>query len=68
MSFGSYPPFLGHYLVLIGCDAAYSEIYFLDPSSGAQLQSISKEQFEKARLQLGTDEDIIFVETTLATS
>ncbi|XP_065188481.1 protein GUCD1-like isoform X1 [Sycon ciliatum] len=61
-------PYLGHYIVVIGCDQSNDVIHYLDPSPRRCNHpcSITVKIFEEARAAFGTDLDTIFLDGCLA--
>uniref|UniRef100_A0A7S0LN83 Guanylyl cyclase n=1 Tax=Coccolithus braarudii TaxID=221442 RepID=A0A7S0LN83_9EUKA len=54
--------FMGHYVLLVGCDAARDSILLKDPGRReARTVLVKREIFEYARLVEGTDQDLIAV-------
>lgn len=53
--------YLGHFIVVIGFDDARRVIVYRNPSSDFEISFTSYENFERARLSFGTDEDILFI-------
>ncbi|KAJ8324304.1 hypothetical protein QVD99_008209 [Batrachochytrium dendrobatidis] len=53
--------FEGHYIVLIGYDAARDVVYYRDPGVSDTLCSVKVDCLDKARMSCGTDCDLIVV-------
>lgn len=53
--------YLGHFIVLIGFDDTRKMVVYRNPSSDFAISFTSYENFERARLSFGTDEDILFI-------
>jgi hypothetical protein len=52
----------GHYIVLVGYEAATDEYVYRDPASSSARCLVTAHGLERARRAVGTDEDIIFVD------
>lgn len=52
----------GHFVVLVGYDAATQLIYYANPSVGKTLCCSKYQHIDNARLCYGTDEDVIFID------
>jgi hypothetical protein len=52
----------GHYIVLVGYEAATDEFVYRDPASSSACCLVTAHGLERARRAVGTDEDIIFVD------
>jgi len=53
--------YTGHYIFLLGYDSRTSEAQYLDPSKDPGVEYISIDILEEARMQNGTDQDIIVI-------
>lgn len=53
--------FLGHYILLYGFDSSLDVFLAKNPNSSSLNDHIHKTRLHKARMQYGTDDDIIFV-------
>ncbi|KAH8030326.1 hypothetical protein HPB51_006758 [Rhipicephalus microplus] len=62
--FARYAPYQGHYIVLCGYKLKERKFLFRNPSKSDRLCSVTFETLDRARKRLGTDEDVIFVNTS----
>lgn len=53
--------YMGHYVVVIGFDAAKQEYVIRDPSAGAEELHVCAASFHLARRAFGTDEDLLVI-------
>ncbi|XP_065305059.1 protein GUCD1 [Dermacentor albipictus] len=61
--FARYAPYQGHYIVLCGYRLRERKFLYRNPSKSERLCSVTFETLDRARKRLGTDEDVIFVNT-----
>lgn len=57
--------YCGHYIVLIGYDDSRRLVFYRNPSSSNDFSFTSYSSFECARRSFGTDEDLIFIYSSI---
>ncbi|KNC96516.1 uncharacterized protein SPPG_08105 [Spizellomyces punctatus DAOM BR117] len=58
---GASDDFIGHYIVLIGYDSDHDFFYYRDPGTESDLCMIEGDDLESARMNSGTDHDLVVV-------